>query len=114
MQAKVFNGSVSTGGEPLDIHAVDVGAFRLLNSNVTQLAENIASSLTNTIRASRNPVTVGGDSLQMLPTVRVRWWFLSLPVLTVLTAVSFLASTGLTARPDEVLWKSSIMALISH
>jgi len=98
----------------LDIDAVGIGAFQLFNSNVTQLAENIASSLTNTIRASGNAVTVGGDSMQMLPTVRVRWWFLSLPIPHCAGRRLISTLDGLTARLDEVLWKSSIVALMSH
>jgi hypothetical protein len=94
-----------------------ISVLPLLNANVTLAFEMVAQSMTNQIRVTAPDKKVGyGLTIQVVPSVEVRWYFLIGPIAIGLLAAALLVlmivySGGSKGVP---LWKSSAVALLYH
>ncbi|KAN0075681.1 Protein of unknown function (DUF3176) domain containing protein [Elaphomyces granulatus] len=83
--------------------------------NVTPRFNKIATALTNVVRQGPNTTSITGQAQALDVYIRVRWAWLSLPLMLVVFGVSFLAiSIMFSSRPGRHVWKSSILATIFH
>ena len=85
------------------------------DDNVTSTFDKIATALTNVIRQGPNTTSITGQAQALDVYVRVRWAWLSLPLMMVVFGVLFLAiSIMFSSRPGRHVWKSSTLATIFH
>ncbi|KAN0081758.1 Protein of unknown function (DUF3176) domain containing protein [Elaphomyces granulatus] len=83
--------------------------------NVTSTFDKIATALTNAVRQGPNTTSITGQAQALDVYIRVRWAWLSLPLMLVVFGVSFLAiSIMFSSRPGRHVWKSSTLATIFH
>ena len=83
--------------------------------NVTSTFDKIATALTNVVRQGPNTTSITGQAQVLDVYIRVRWAWLSLPLMLVVFGVSFLAiSIMSSSRPGRHVWKSSTLATIFH
>ena len=88
--------------------------------NIEELMNNLTESMTVRIRqavAGLSPSnnTVDGTTFQLQAFVRIRWRWLTLPVLVLaLTAVLLVSSILLTFSTKSKPWKSSATAFLFH
>lgn len=87
------------------------------NPSTPYMADNIATSLTNTIRnlttdyITHNP----GDSIVQIQYIQVRWEWLALPATIVLLGILLLLTTMIQSHREKALvWKCSSLALLFH
>ena len=86
-------------------------------SNLTKRIENLATSMTNSIRGQDDNVTgpAYGTAWTNETYVHVRWAWLAFPATLILVASSFLLGVILeTSYRDILVWKSSNIALLFH
>jgi hypothetical protein len=85
------------------------------DNNVTSTFDKIATALTNVVRQGPNTTSITGQAQELGVYVRVRWAWLSLPLMMVVFGVLFLAiSIMFSLRPGRHVWKSSTLATIFH
>jgi hypothetical protein len=114
LKNKVFAGSIA-GGNALDSNELGLAPSALFNADIDAITANIALSMTNRIRSSRNATLAQGEVWREVTFVIVQWRWLGLPLFTVFAAGAFLLVTALqTWRRGGLLWKSSNVALLSH
>lgn len=83
--------------------------------NLSQTIDNIATSMTNTIRQSQSSTQVVGQAFRDETFIRVRWSWLILPATLVsLTALILQATIIINRRYKAMLWKSSTLPLLYH
>ncbi|KAL8842161.1 MAG: hypothetical protein Q9176_002854 [Flavoplaca citrina] len=86
-------------------------------SNLTKRIENLATSMTNSIRGQDDNVTgpAYGTAWTNETYVHVRWAWLAFPATLILVASCFLLGVILeTSYRDILVWKSSNIALLFH
>ncbi|KAL8999341.1 MAG: hypothetical protein Q9169_001767 [Polycauliona sp. 2 TL-2023] len=86
-------------------------------SNLTRRIENLATSMTNSIRGQDDNVTgpAYGTAWTSETYVHVRWAWLAFPASLILLASGFLLGVILeTSYRDILVWKSSNIALLFH
>lgn len=92
--------------------------FAMMSSpSVTYMADNIAASLTNTIRnfTTDNILHNLGDSTFQIQYILVRWEWLAFPAAIVLLGILLLVITIIQSYRDKALvWKCSSLALLFH
>lgn len=107
-----FTGKMTSGRAPDDEPGGVVMA--LLVSNVSQVFENLAASMTEQLRAGPDAVAEGIIIVSEV-FVRIEWIWLTLPLGVTLTAALFLMATFISSKIKEcVPWKSSSVALLYH
>ena len=131
--ARTFNGTVSETHDPFHsgnngYTTQETGTSELLvaihntGHNISTTMDNLAMSMSNHIRSigryDLNPGSrsrVNGTALGMETYVHVRWAWLTLPVICVISASFFLLSVILETRKHGALvWKSSVPAYLFH
>ena len=107
-------------GKPLGPNANRYAACNITLVNIPELMNNLTESMTVRIRqaaADQPPAnsTVSGKTFELQTFVKVRWRWLTLPILVLgLTAVFLVASIVLTFTTKSKPWKSSATALLFH
>lgn len=92
----------------------DLSSFFYSSLNFTSSVENIASSVSAYMH-SLSPHTITGNSLSTETYIRVRWAWLSFPVVLVAGGVLLLALAMLETRNKGVeVWKYSCLPLLFH
>ena len=116
----------SRPGKPLDLNAYRYAAGNITLVNIPELINNLTESMTVRMRQAAAGLSnstvngaagtlVSGDTLQLQAFVKVRWRWLTLPLLVLLlTAVLLVASIALTVLTKAKPWKSSSTALLFH
>jgi hypothetical protein len=84
-----------------------LGEAMLANPNITELADRMATSLTNVLRQYENTQAVG-TAWESVAFIHVEWVWLTLPAVAVLGASVVLIMTLIQNR-RTVLWKSSVL-----
>ena len=114
LQTKVFNGSL-VGGDSSLTSDNGLGAVVIYDGNITEIATNMATSMTTQISSGGNATLAKGDVLTEETYVAVHWPFLSLPIASLVATAIFLAATILkTSKQHSAIWKSSSVALLLH
>jgi hypothetical protein len=84
-----------------------------MQSNISQIFENIANSMTNKIREGPNATKIYGTSYREETYIHVTWAWLILPGVVVFMAVVLLAASIVSSRGlNGGLWKNSALALL--
>jgi hypothetical protein len=102
-----------------DIHSINYVLANMLyqvnrDNNVNSTFDKIATALTNVVRQGPNTTSIRQAQVPDVY-VRVRWAWLSLPLMMVVFGVLFLAiSIMFSLRPGRHVWKSSTLATIFH
>ena len=82
--------------------------------NIPKTMDRVAAAMSNRLRDLSN-VTVQGQSEFMKLYIRVSWWWILLPISTVVFATIFLISIAITTRKHKMpIWKTSELALLFH
>jgi hypothetical protein len=85
------------------------------NANTSGIIEDIAASVTDRIRHNGGNVFASGVTLRPLTYIRVDWYWIILPVASVLLSVVALVMTiWENQRRGAPLWKSGLMPLLFH
>jgi hypothetical protein len=84
-----------------------LGEAMLANPNITELADRVATSLTNVLRQYQNEQAIG-TAWESVAFIHVEWVWLTLPAVAVLGASVVLIMTLIQNR-RTVLWKSSVL-----
>lgn len=89
-----------------------------VSKDISVLFGNLATSLSNRIRemyVDEADSDVRGETLVMVPHVRIQWAWLSLPALLVAVSSGFLVATMVaTTRSRVPVWKNSSLAVLFH
>ncbi|KAL8852378.1 MAG: hypothetical protein Q9221_002762 [Calogaya cf. arnoldii] len=114
--SKTFTGSggINNSGSAF---SSDVMQALYDTSNLTKRIENLATSMTNSIRGQDDNVTgpAYGIAWTSQTYVHVRWAWLAFPATLILLASCFLLGVILeTSHRDILVWKSSNIALLFH
>lgn len=84
------------------------------STNIPKTMDRVAAAMTNQLRDISN-VTVQGQSQSMQLHIRVSWWWLLLPILTVIFETILLISVMIITRRHKLpIWKTSELALLFH
>jgi hypothetical protein len=86
--------------------------FAFITTNVSQVFDNVATSMTDQLR-SRYDVVANGLTVQPVVFVRVQWAWLALPIFVQLTSLVFLILIMIKSRHVQP-WKDSIIAVLSY
>ncbi len=86
--------------------------FAFATTNVSQVFDNVATSMTDQLR-SRYDVVAHGLSVQPVVFVRVQWAWLALPIFVQLTSLVLLILIMVESRQVQP-WKDSIVAVLCH
>jgi len=82
-----------------------------LQPNMSFALANVATSMTNTIRESRNATAVRGTGYREETFIHVDWAWLVLPGVVVLMGTVLLVASIWSSRGEEEgLWKNSVVA----
>ncbi|CAD0107094.1 unnamed protein product [Aureobasidium uvarum] len=84
-----------------------LGSALIMNSNITELGDRMAISLTNVWRQYQNIPAIG-TAWESVAFIHVEWAWLALPAMAVMSAGIVLLMTTLQNR-RTVLWKSSVL-----
>lgn len=85
-----------------------------LSTNIPKTMDRVAAAMTNRLRDMSN-LTVQGQSGSMELYIRVSWWWLLLPILTVIFGTILLVSVMIMTRKHKLpIWKTSELALLFH
>jgi hypothetical protein len=84
-----------------------LGDALIMNPNITELSDRMATSLTNVWRQYQSTPAIG-TAWESVAFIHVDWAWLTLPAIAVLTAGVVLLMTLLQNR-RTVLWKSSVL-----
>jgi hypothetical protein len=77
--------------------------------------ENLATSMTKHVRASRNATSVPGQALADVTFVKVHWGWLSLLITTTgMSMIFLLMAIILSHLSTTFLWRSNSLALLFH
>ena len=107
-------------GRSLDPNANRYAAGNITLVNIEELMDNLIESMTVRLRQAAAGLlhpnsTVDATTFQLQTFVRIRWRWLTLPVLVhVLTAVLLVDSVVLIFSTKSKPWKSSVTALLFH
>ena len=107
-------------GKPLDPNANRYAAGNITLVNIPEIMNNLTESMTVRIRQAAAGLpppnsTVDGTTYQLQAFVKVRWRWLTLPIIVLfLTAVLLMASMVFTFSTKTKPWKSSATALLFH
>ncbi|KAI1078724.1 hypothetical protein F5B20DRAFT_201562 [Whalleya microplaca] len=83
--------------------------------NLNQTVRNIAESMTEIIRNSRNSTAIAGQAFRTRTYIEVQWGWVALPLtLTILSLLLIMLMVIRTNRSDLPLWKNSSIALLFH
>jgi hypothetical protein len=114
LESKIFTGEIS-GGVNWATKESGLAPSALQHANVSEIADKLAWALTNLVRKLPGHGNAAGIAQQKKTFVIIQWGWMALPVVTVFVAGVFLVLSILRAsRCDELLWKSSTVALLSH
>ena len=84
------------------------------STNIPKTMDRVARAMTNRLRDMSN-LTVQGQSGSMQLYIRVSWWWLLLPTLTVVFGTILLISVMTITRKHKLpIWKTSELALLFH
>lgn len=84
------------------------------STNIPKTMDRVAAAMTNRLRDISN-LTVQGQSGSMQLHIRVSWWWLVLPTLTVIFETILLISIMVITRRHKLpIWKTSELALLFH
>jgi len=85
------------------------------NGNISQTFDNIAAAMSRQIRMGPNETSVVGPAQTVVPYIRVRWAWISLPVALVVLSVAFLiVSVAFSSEAGQHVWKSSSLVTLFH
>ena len=93
------------------------GASNILyqSSDIPALIQNLADSMTNMVRSSPTSTSFAGRAYRTETFINVRWRWMTLPALVVLSASFLLVAMVLQNRKAKApIWKSSILPLLFH
>ncbi|KAI1473816.1 hypothetical protein F4774DRAFT_402981 [Daldinia eschscholtzii] len=83
--------------------------------DMAQVVGNIAESMTEIMRNSRNSTPITGEALRSQVYIEVQWGWMALPLtLIALSLFLIIVIVVRTYRSDLPVWKSSSIALLSH
>ena len=89
--------------------------YKVNDGNMIETFDDIATAMTNVIRAGPNTTSLAGEIQTLEVFVHVRWAWLSLPLALVIFGVSFLAiCIAFSAETGRGVWKSSSLAALFH
>jgi len=94
-----------------------LGFAMMSNPSIPYMADNIAASLTNTIRNLSTDYIIHnlGDSTFQIQYILVRWEWLAFPATIVLLGILLLLTTMTQShRAKALVWKCSSLALLFH
>jgi len=115
-QSNAFSINVNSGSKQDQTEVGNAGAF--FNADISSRITNLANSMSDYLRSlSKGPNVepVHGARVEVVVFVRVRWEWLTLPVVETLAAVIFvLYVIFYSHRHDIPGWKSSALALLAH
>jgi hypothetical protein len=107
----------STAEVSYDNWANDVMQALSTTTDIAGMMAGAATSITKYIREADNRgiASVTGTSLKTEILVKVRWWWITLPVLLVFLSAAFLVATMMRAAHDRLpVWKTSSLAALFH
>ena len=108
-----FNTGRSTRPSEENVVVPDVGRPLALDSNLTAIIQDVANTMTESIRISTGSVAQDGQSIVARTYIKVQWGWLALPiVLTSLTTVLLIKTIVETYRSRALTWKSSGVFLL--
>jgi hypothetical protein len=85
------------------------------SQNESLMMDNLATSMTKQVRASRNATSVSGQALADVTFVKVHWGWLSLLIATTGLSIVFLSIVIILSHFSATfLWKSNSLALLFH
>ena len=111
-----FDGSayVDAGSSVFSNYTSDITQAMHLTSTLTQLVDNMTTSISNHMRTTSSDTAVG-KVWAMETFVRVRWWWFALPVALGPASCIFLFTAICASWKGEVdIWKSSGLATMFH
>ena len=93
----------------------NVGAFLADSLDVNKTIQNVAESMTESMRTCPNSTAHTGVALVNKTFIQVQWEWLALPMtLLVMTTVLLITVIIQTHRQKAVVWKSSSLAMLFH
>ncbi|KAG9673170.1 hypothetical protein KCU99_g6311, partial [Aureobasidium melanogenum] len=104
LKASTYNYTYASGS---DASSAGLGDALIINSNITELADRMAVSLTNVWRQYQSSPAMG-TAWESVSFIHVEWAWLALPAVPVMSAGIVLLMTLLQNR-RTVLWKSSVL-----
>ncbi|KAL1849666.1 hypothetical protein Daus18300_013167 [Diaporthe australafricana] len=113
-----FSGTLAIGEVMAEFFSAPAGITPAVwkpKSNISQILQDMATSMTDQLRSSYNE-TAPGLTAKSVVVVRVHWPWLALPFAVVLSAAVLLLAEMIESRrsKDISLWKSSSTALLFH
>jgi hypothetical protein len=105
-------------GDDFSFHDSDpaaIGPALEKSQDLRKVAENVATSMTNTIQSSNGSIWFEGVVYDEEPYIRVRWIWLTLPAIVSLLPIPLLIICILwSKRQESPLWKASSLAILIH
>lgn len=97
-----------------DSQPSSVTIAKIMHVGLEKVIGNVAASLTNYARVSSNSFATGAMAVSE-SYVAVKWAWLTLPAILLVTGIAFLISTVLLNEKRELrLWKSSVLPVLYH
>lgn len=89
--------------------------IQLYNNALPQVLADVATSVTNALRQTRDSRPIEGKVYQPVTHVRVNWYWLIYPSAMALLATAFLVvSIVFSTERNGVVWKSSLLPLVLY
>ncbi|KAF2727221.1 hypothetical protein EJ04DRAFT_595782 [Polyplosphaeria fusca] len=114
----VTNGSLLEGYIPFSNEATTMAILRTMNKTVDgfpALMNNVANSLSLSLRSMPRQPTVSGQALSMTSHARVRWEWLALPLFELVATLVFLITVIIKTRRQGLQpWSNNVLAYFFH
>lgn len=115
LYTKIFKGGMTGGRVQYVTDSMGISPHAFLGANITALSANIAYSMTNRVRRSRNSTVDTGSTYHEEIYVTVRWgWFVVHAVTVVASVALFVITYVKHCRAGKPAWKSGSVALLLH
>ncbi|KAI0102619.1 hypothetical protein GGR51DRAFT_527087 [Nemania sp. FL0031] len=102
-------------GDEKPLQGFGIGSALAYGTDITEIINNVATSITNAIRTCPASTYVKGAVWAQETFIYIQWVWLSLPIILVLLSIAVLAAIAYSAHRSNVpLWKSSILPIVFH